>query len=700
MGMELNGQARRRIEDAILATVLGHQMGQASERRWWRMPPDGNEPDVAAASLTDEGNLGFLIDDPPAITTPGWGPTGFEDTVPHLCMLGAEYARLGRALSPEDFRDFLLRERPRMRLQGVGRSCVELMAEGMNPRISGLYAASVASGCWPAWPAALYRAGNASDAYEDAVRLTRAQSGGDIVVLSGLLSAMLATAVVPGAAWEDVRAALLRLTEKRGRAVYKTVELALCLGGGSATQEDWLRAMRSPDFTDRVCVFGAGIDWMTSWYAAVSALEFAYRHNTGWPAFAAGVLSACHSRFGAMIAFSVRAALDGLGAAPPCWVRHAAAVHGGEVRAWGENAAAALGVRLSAGRANAGEILGQLDGETEDTRLFDKVLAVMLAGAAGNVMGSPVEDRDYPWIAERYGVLEHILEPKRLDTEDDSAMAAMWAETYVRCQGRITPEDLAETFRARMAPHNFYYDTQHAYNLLMGGLPPHACGHWNVVTGSGLMGSYPCGVYHAGDPSAAAADGLELAYHYQRGFDVHAPAILCAATAEALREGATVETVLEAAVAAAPAEPQHYFGCVERRDARAHLRRALKAVEGCGDVLAARDILYRDFLEYNGQDPWEVVTLTLAIFKVCGGDVWQAMVGGTNIGRDSDTISSQAALLSAALRGMAGVPQAVLALFSEPVLANYRKMAGELAALVRRKCLRALDDAARLGSPL
>lgn len=36
-----------------------------------------------------------------------------------------------------------------------GAACVELMSEGMNPRIAGLHAPSLLSACWMAWPVAI-----------------------------------------------------------------------------------------------------------------------------------------------------------------------------------------------------------------------------------------------------------------------------------------------------------------------------------------------------------------------------------------------------------------------------------------------------------------------------------------------------------------------------------------------------------------
>ena len=176
----------------------------------------------------------------------------------------------------------------------------------------------------------------------------------------------------------------------------------------------------------------------------------------------------------------------------------------------------------------AGEILSLTHDGDEESELYDRILAGFLAGAIGNVIGSPVEDRDYPWIVEHYGVLDRILAPERLELEDDAAMTKLWAETYIRCGGWARVEDLAEMFREKLVRSGYYYDTQHAYDLLLQGIPPHACGHWNIVTGSAMMGCDPCGVYHAGDPQSAAANALELAYHYQRGFDVYGASILCA----------------------------------------------------------------------------------------------------------------------------------------------------------------------------
>ncbi|MBC8235047.1 ADP-ribosylglycohydrolase family protein [bacterium] len=694
--MKCFAETEHRMESAALGMLLGHQMGQWSERKWWNFSQDDKSGNgLSVENLLNPEWIGPVLQEPPTITTPGWGPTGYGDLVPYICALGMEYVRQSGPLSPELFRDFLLREREWLRPQAVGRTCLELMTEGMNPRIAGLYAPSVLSGCWIAWPIAFYHAGYPHHAYEDAVLLARTQGSGDGVILTGLIAAMLAEALRPDSTWTDMRAALLTMADKRDTRIAELVRRALEIGRQAVNDAELMAMVRGPNFRRELSKYN--VDWLADFYAAVAGMEFFAVHSADVVYLMCSVLQGCDSRFGSMIMLSLLAAIYGDENLPTVWREQMGELHKECLSEWVMNSANLLQTKLQNEVRIAEEILPLIHGSEKESVLYDKILAGLLAGAIGNTMGSPVEDRDYPWIVEHFGVLDRILTPGRLETEDDAAMTKIWAETYIQCDGRAYVEDLSETFRQKLVRSNYYYDTQHAYDLILQDIPPHACGHWNIVTGSAMMGCSPCGMYHAGDPRQAAADALELSYLYQRGFDVYATAIMCAAVAEALRPNATVETVLETAIAAAPADPVVYFNRHEPRDAQEHLQNALAAAEGCPDVLAAREILYAGFLEYNGQDPWEVITFTLAIFKVARGDVWQCMLGGANIGRDSDTIANLSAVLAACLHGTASIPQHLLSLFGETVLEEYQGLAQELTDAVHVRCKRVIETACRLG---
>ena len=52
----------------------------------------------------------------------------------------------------------------------------------------------------------------------------------------------------------------------------------------------------------------------------------------------------------------------------------------------------------------------------------------------------------------------------------------------------------------------------------------------------------------------------------------------------------------------------------------------------------------------------ESVPAAVGIFVAAGGDPLESVVGGTNVGNDTDTIAAMAGSLAGALRGIAAVP--------------------------------------------
>jgi ADP-ribosylglycohydrolase len=98
-----------------------------------------------------------------------------------------------------------------------------------------------------------------------------------------------------------------------------------------------------------------------------------------------------------------------------------------------------------------------------------------------------------------------------------------------------------------------------------------------------------------------------------------------------------------------------------------------------------RPELYEKCLLYHHIDPLELLGFALAIFKVADGDVRQAAIGGTNIGRDSDTIAGRAAMLAGTLRGASSVPADWIALFKPEVLVKIERTAARMTELVSEK---------------
>ena len=235
-------------------------------------------------------------------------------------------------------------------------------------------------------------------------------------------------------------------------------------------------------------------------------------------------------------------------------------------------------------------------------------------------------------------------------------MAMLLVETYLRRAGRpVMARHFGQTWYDRLnRDHFFPLCMGNAYDLIRAGWDPRITGHWSVVTGSTVMCMEPVGIYHVADPEFAEIDATAISYMYQRGLDVVAAAILAATVAEALTPEATVDSVCEAALRAAPSGAWRTFDKRPFASPRAYVETCLAVAEKYDDVFAVRKELYEKCLLYHMIDPIELLGFSLAMFQVAQGDVRQAAIGGTNIGRDSDTIAGRGAMLAGALNGPTG----------------------------------------------
>ena len=136
--------------------------------------------------------------------------------------------------------------------------------------------------------------------------------------------------------------------------------------------------------------------------------------------------------------------------------------------------------------------------------------------------------------------------------------------------------------------HFFALCMGNSYDLICRGWDARITGHWNVVTGSTVMCMEPAGLFNIADPSWAAIDATAISYMYQRGLDVAAAAMMAATVSEALRPEATVDSVLEAALAAAPTGPLKTFDRRKFKSARQYIETCLKIASKYDDVLAVR----------------------------------------------------------------------------------------------------------------
>ncbi len=536
-------------------------------------------------------------------------------------------------------------------------STQELLKEGTHPRLSGLGAVPTGNVCTAMIPVGIYHAGDPEGAYLDAVEIASVTQRSPAVEWAALTAAAVAEALKPNATPDSVIAKTLELAGKFAETVFDDLS-KLVNGARECTPEqfpqyyaDMLQAEQ------RVWIGQNPVGW--------ALLLLAHCGSNPEKLIAAALMG----KFTAVrvpVAGALAGALCGMKGWSETWVQ--------EVDA-SVNPMLELGSLVQAKLAYERMVIQEIEAvavpaEPEEVALYERIYGCILAGAIGNAMGSPLEAQSYLDIEAKYpGGVTTILEPSRLESEDDNQMAMLLIETYIRRNGSpVSARDFGETWKAKLKRSHFFYCMQNSYDMIKGGMDARIAGHWSMVTGSTVMCMEPVGMYHLCDPVNAYIEATSISYMYQRGLDVTAASILAASVSAAFRPRATVDSILQAALNAAPKEKMITFDKRQIETPYDFISKCLEVAAKYTDAFEARQELYDKCLYYHWIDPLELLGLSYAMFLIADGDVRLSAIGGTNIGRDSDTIAGRAAMLSGALRGSSNVPQEWINMFQKESL--------------------------------
>lgn len=672
-----------RIQGALLGSAIGAELGFAALVKPQMVAVDKPE-DIFHLALSPAGDYHEEV-----------GRVNARRLNPFISLGVRSYlARNGRVV-PEDFasqlRDDIDIAGPVFGWDGI-HTVQELLREGMSPRISGMATApgGLITAAMPA--VGIYHFADAEYAYLDGVELAsvaQARMGAD---WAGLSAATIAAAFINGQSAETLVESILKLAHSNCRELFYQINRTTLTANGLTDDNnfaDWWynQAGRGGTSHEMSWVAPNPMSFVLPLLARYANDAEKFMALLLAPPFADWYDAAAGRRaVPAIIGGAIIGAMGGCNAFPPEW------------RAWAEPIAQAwypLQQVVEKRLAKEREII-VISEEAAAPRadklsvLHDKIYGNILAGAIGNAMGSPVEGQFYWEIDAKYPAgIQTVLEPKRLESEDDNQMAMLLTETYLRRDGLpVMARHFGHSWHESLNRDHFYSLCMgHTYDLICLGWDPRITGHWSVVTGSTVMCLEPVGIYHCADPEYAAIDATAVAYMYQRGLDNIAATMLAATTAEALKSDADVSSILQAALNAAPKSPLKTFDQRPFSSAYEYIARCLDIADKYDDVLAVRKELYDECLCYHMIDPLELWGFALAIFKVANGDVRLSAIGGTNIGRDSDTIAGRAAMLAGTLRGAENVPAEWVAMFRKESLQKISRNAALFCKLIESKKL-------------
>lgn len=332
--------------------------------------------------------------------------------------------------------------------------------------------------------------------------------------------------------------------------------------------------------------------------------------------------------------------------------------------------------------------------------LYKKVLGAVAAANIGSAMGAAVEwvsvpgggwkaidehfgwvDGFLPWIQHerdvRYWNASPKLRYRHMDmaagmTEDGAEIRYLLALALVEKGGRITVDDLAaiwlreirrEDIGRLVNPHIVLHFDRLAAGDEVSRIPPRLIGSltpWpGLVDAPHMIG--PIGIVNACHPFQAALDAAEVATLLQppASGGVESCQVIAAATAEAFRPDATVESVVDAATR------------FVSRNTREIVQEALEIAERHGDVRAIREPIRRHFAPtYPYADGVETAAEAIALFWLTRGDVRTGMEGATNLGRDTDCIGGMLGPICGAFQGIDGVPAEWVATVDRAIAEN------------------------------
>ncbi len=360
-----------------------------------------------------------------------------------------------------------------------------------------------------------------------------------------------------------------------------------------------------------------------------------------------------------------------------------------------------------------GAVTGLRAAESEfKNELFSRIYGCEAAGNIANSMGDVTEGLSWQEIEKRYGFVDKLLpQDKKASrspqtfgpdwvrhahhrppgmTEDGFERHRLCTSAILKKGGRITIEDLARTWIADIDPSKFGYllgpQDQVIYNLLKDGLPPWEVGRyaaWPGFIGTSKM-IMPVGIVNACRPDEAVRDALRLGQIKDvqgrpGNYALEVCAALAAATAEALRPKATVESVIDIALGQLSSEP--------RKEVQQGLNWAKKANDW-------KDLRPLYAVRYEGKpisNAVEVLSGGLACFYMAKGQPREAILYAVNLGRDTDCKGYVAGGLAGALRGINAIPAEWVKIVEEEVVTDpytvSRRTARQAAEGLYKACL-------------
>lgn len=330
---------------------------------------------------------------------------------------------------------------------------------------------------------------------------------------------------------------------------------------------------------------------------------------------------------------------------------------------------------------------------------YDKILGSILGAAVGDAMGAFTETRTPEMIKEHFGgyvdSFDHVPPSDSFirgctpgTVTDDFSLAYFTAIELAKCGGEVTPE-VADKAVLEWAEYPQFFrfagPTTNAAVMALKGTPvPNkydylACDNNKTSNGSGMK-IFPVGLINPGNLDKTIDDTLTICMPtHPNNISISGGAAIAAATAAAMKDGATLDDVIEAGIYGA--KKGYELGIEKgKRCASASVEKRIPlAVEiGRKGLGWERTMLELGDIIGAGLAASEAIPATFGILAACEGDAMSAIKMGVNIGNDTDTIATMVGAIAGALYGAKGIPREYIKLIDEVNAFDLEKVAKDI----------------------
>jgi ADP-ribosylglycohydrolase len=280
--------------------------------------------------------------------------------------------------------------------------------------------------------------------------------------------------------------------------------------------------------------------------------------------------------------------------------------------------------------------------------LRSRARGCLIGLAVGDALGGPTEGATPKIIMERWGRVTGFLSAEQ-GGSDDTEYALFNARLILRCGPGLTADDVATAWLKEIAGERNAFsgagfsEMMAIRNLRRGLRPPQSGRHAHSWSDGLAMRVAPFGIVAAGKPRDAARLAEVDGSVTHSGEGIHAGRAVAASVAAAMG-GVGLADILDAGQNAVPGTSW----------TAASIARGRAIGDSSPDVWSALPSLYQACVtpSYFWSDiAPEALGLAYGILAASRGDFREAVLGGVNVGRDTDTI---AAIIGAILGSMEG----------------------------------------------